>query len=356
MKIVILAHQGIGDFIMMASMLRIIDDNLEEGDEITIVLCNRFQSEFLSALNLKHSFSVLYVRLRGARRRLDFLFLAFRLRRMRADILFAPLLYDRPENAVWLYVVKAKAIIAQPLRYIRHMVTNPVLWRVDIPEHQVRFYERCAEAAGFVPVHERDTAIHKFDNFENDANEERIGLCPGATPHEMQKCWPLARFSELLVASKGKGYIFVFFGSKEEASLIDRILEVVDTKDCRVEFVLGENFETVCRRMKQCRCIVAGTTGLGHLAAALNIPLVVPSMMTNPFESGPYTEKIWNLRKALACAPCYRREYRYGCREYECCGLIAVSDVCECIKYCTEGKFEKRHNPILTKKAYGYVP
>lgn len=57
--------------------------------------------------------------------------------------------------------------------------------------------------------------------------------------------------------------------------------------------------------------IVSVDTGLGHLAAALEVPMVSLYGPTNPTQSGTWGNRQISLAAAFPCAPCMQRECTY---------------------------------------------
>lgn len=58
---------------------------------------------------------------------------------------------------------------------------------------------------------------------------------------------------------------------------------------------------------------VSVDTGLGHLATALDVPLIGLYGPTNPDLSGIYGVRQQSLKARYHCAPCMKKQCRYDC-------------------------------------------
>jgi heptosyltransferase I len=110
-------------------------------------------------------------------------------------------------------------------------------------------------------------------------------LVPGAA--QANKCWPIERFAEL--ASKiGErfGLSIVATGSQGEREYIEAIQASGNTR------VINLAGKTTVREliplMKRASLVVSNDTGPGHIAAALDVPIVMIFGPTNPARVCPY--------------------------------------------------------------------
>ncbi len=71
------------------------------------------------------------------------------------------------------------------------------------------------------------------------------------------------------------------------------------------------SLQALARALKGARGAVAVDTGLGHLAAALDVPTVGLYGPTNPDRSGIYGRRQVSLQAPYHCAPCMKRRCRF---------------------------------------------
>lgn len=125
---------------------------------------------------------------------------------------------------------------------------------------------------------------------------DALGLVPGA--HHPTKRWPLARFAE--VAAAWPGPVRVLGGPGEEAA----VSALVQAIGPRAQGLAERGFQGTLAALRACRVVVAGDTGLLHLAGALGLPVV------GIF--GPTTSQdgFWDpatglaVERPLPCRPC----------------------------------------------------
>lgn len=122
------------------------------------------------------------------------------------------------------------------------------------------------------------------------------------------KHWPEAYWRELACLAAEAGYtIQLPWGNLLEQERARRIAEGIASAQVLERMSLGELADV----MRTCQGVVAVDTGLGHLAAALNRPTVSIYGATNPFLSGTFGYHQLQLKAALPCAPCLRRQCQY---------------------------------------------
>ena len=88
-------------------------------------------------------------------------------------------------------------------------------------------------------------------------------------------------------------------------------------------------FDVLLQELAKCDIGISGTTGQGHMMAAAQLPMLVLSGVTDPYESGPYTERVAHLRHNLPCGPCYQETFRFGCGRVACMDQLNVEQGAE---------------------------
>lgn len=123
-----------------------------------------------------------------------------------------------------------------------------------------------------------------------------LGLVPGA--HHPTKRWPRERF--VTVAAAWPGPIRVLGGPGEE----EDVQALVEAIGPRAEGVAERGFTRTLAALRECRVVVAGDTGLLHLAGALGVPTVGvfgPTTSRDGFWDPACGEAV---ERELPCRPC----------------------------------------------------
>jgi heptosyltransferase I len=122
------------------------------------------------------------------------------------------------------------------------------------------------------------------------------------------KHWPERYWRELAELASAAGFqIKLPWGSLEEQARAQRIAEGLEAAQVLPRLPLAKIAE-VLSGAKAC---VAVDTGLGHLAAALDVPTLSLFGPTNPGFTGAYGHAQRHLASDFACAPCLRKTCNY---------------------------------------------
>ncbi|ROR29605.1 heptosyltransferase-2 [Inmirania thermothiophila] len=131
-----------------------------------------------------------------------------------------------------------------------------------------------------------------------------LGLCPGAE-YGPSKRWPARRYGALAARMAARGWRVWVFGSARERPLGE---EVVAASGGAARNLCGRTrLEDVVDLMSACERVVTNDSGLMHVAAATGTALTVIYGASSPDYTPPLTPRARIVRRALACAPCFRR-------------------------------------------------
>ncbi|MGP1924799.1 MAG: ADP-heptose--LPS heptosyltransferase RfaF [Arsenophonus sp. NEOnobi-MAG3] len=125
-----------------------------------------------------------------------------------------------------------------------------------------------------------------------------IGFCPGAE-FGPAKCWPTyhyAKLAQLLFAAHG--YQILIFGSKKDSRIAKDIQQLLSA-DCRqhcFNLVGKTTLEQAVNLLASCQAVVTNDSGLMHIAAALNRPLVALYGPSNPYFTPPLSNRVEIIR------------------------------------------------------------
>lgn len=110
-------------------------------------------------------------------------------------------------------------------------------------------------------------------------------LVPGAA--DSDKCWPRERFAALADRITEKfGLSVIAVGTTGEKDLIRQIIEKANLQ---VKDLAGRtNIRVLVSLLRGAKLVISNDTGPGHVAAALQVPMVMIFGRTNPARVGPY--------------------------------------------------------------------
>ncbi|MCX7627553.1 MAG: lipopolysaccharide heptosyltransferase II [Methylophilaceae bacterium] len=136
-----------------------------------------------------------------------------------------------------------------------------------------------------------------------------LGLCPGAE-YGPAKRWPEAYYAEVAKWALAHGWQVWLFGSAKDAGITAKIDALTGNRclDLGGKTSLGEAIDL----MALTDAVVSNDTGLMHLAAALNKPLVAIFGSSDPHHTPPMNEHARILHLGLECSPCFARTCPLG--------------------------------------------
>lgn len=173
--------------------------------------------------------------------------------------------------------------------------------------------------AGQVPVPKlRIDPAEQLDTLEKfglNTHKPVLVLCPGAE-YGPAKQWPEAHYAAVAAhyLQPQCGYQVWLLGSARDRAVADRILSGVRPStlaDCRNlcgETTLGDAVDLLAAAA----VVVSNDSGLMHVAAAVDRPLVVIYGSTSPAFTPPLSARARTVSLQLDCSPCFKRECPLG--------------------------------------------
>lgn len=142
-----------------------------------------------------------------------------------------------------------------------------------------------------------------------------VALCPGAEFGD-SKQWPATHFAELANRLLGEGWQVWILGSNNDKAMAEAILADIDTNALSAcANLTGEtSLAQAIDLLSLARLVVSNDSGLMHIAAALDKPLIALYGSTSPDFTPPLAEKVKLLSTDIECRPCFKRECPYGHR------------------------------------------
>jgi len=212
------------------------------------------------------------------------------------------------------------------------LLTHPVRRPVGIRQrHQTDYYLQILRGVGLVagdsrlelPLAEADRqqAARRLADEGLDPNLPLVGLNPSAT-FGPAKQWPEERYAALgdWIADRYRARILIF-GGPGDASLGRRIADVMRTRP--VNLAGRTDLAEAMALIGMLDLFVTNDSGLMHVAAALDVPLVAIFGSTNPVATGPWGSRSRVVRTDVPCSPCLQPTCRYG--HLDCMRRITVA-------------------------------
>ncbi len=145
-----------------------------------------------------------------------------------------------------------------------------------------------------------------------DTKRPVLILCPGAA-YGPAKRWPVGHFKAIAESwASHHGPVWVM-GDKKDKTHADAIANANDA----IHSLAGRtSLADACELMALGRIVVSNDSGLMHLAAALQRPLVAIYGSSSPGFTPPLAHDIRMVMPNIACSPCFERTCRFG--HYRC--------------------------------------
>lgn len=132
-----------------------------------------------------------------------------------------------------------------------------------------------------------------------------LGLCPGAE-YGPAKQWPAGNFAETAVAKLDDGWQVWILGSDKDAVQAQEINR--RCQDRCIDLTGRTSIAQAVHLMALCTAVVSNDSGLMHVAAALQKPLVAVFGSTDPGHTPPLNHNHRIEYLALSCSPCFKRQ------------------------------------------------
>ena len=251
----------------------------------------------------------------------------------------AILLQNAIEAAIITFLAGIPARIGFDTDGRRLLLTHPVRRTKAIKSiHQTGYYLKILEGAGLAtgtptlelhlnPADNR-RAAQMITEFGVAPDRPLIGLNPSATFGPAKQWFPerYAALGDRLSAELGA--VILIFGGPSDEALGHSITNLMSAPavDLSGRTSLGEAMALIDR----CTAFVTNDSGLMHVAAALNIPLVAVFGSTNWTTTSPFSDTSRIVRVPIECSPCMQPVCPLG--HMNCMRLVSVAMVADAVK------------------------
>lgn len=150
----------------------------------------------------------------------------------------------------------------------------------------------------------REQAVEKF-GLQSQITKPILALCPGAE-FGASKRWPESYYAEVALAKQKEGWSVWLFGSQNDSKTAARIQ--AESGSACIDLTGKTNLGEAIDLMSLATFVVTNDSGLMHVAAALERPLIAVYGSTDPGFTPPLEVAAKIVRLSLPCSPCFKRE------------------------------------------------
>lgn len=190
----------------------------------------------------------------------------------------------RLDKQQWVRMVDRFALLANPQNHTSEQTPNPVLYADSKNQQQ---------------------AIAKLSL---SAEKPILALCSGAE-YGAAKRWSVRHFAQVARHYHQQGYQIWLFGSHKDAQDADLIVQQAGVG---VNLCGKTAMDEAIDLLALAKMVVCNDSGLMHVAAALQRPLVAVYGSSSPIHTPPLSEKAKIISLNLSCSPCFKRECPLG--------------------------------------------
>lgn len=138
--------------------------------------------------------------------------------------------------------------------------------------------------------------------------QQILALAPGAAYGETKR-WPAEYYAEIARKKLRQGWQVWLFGSPNESDILGQIQAICDNQCLELSQIsLAKKIDL----MSLATLVISNDSGMLHVAAALQRPLIAIYGSTTPTFTPPLTNKAAVLSVDINCRPCFKRECPLG--------------------------------------------
>jgi heptosyltransferase-2 len=267
---------------------------------------------------------------------------AGRIRRMKFDL--ALLLQNAFEAALLAYLGGIKVRIGYNTDWRGFLLSHSVIRDDEVLGlHQVEYYLSILRAMGweakskdpkvFVANKDREAVDSVLIAEGIQRDHVLVGLSPGAV-FGPAKRWPAKRFAAIGDRAVQRwGAKVVVMGSQEDQDVCTEVHASMRYNSLNLcgRTTLGEAMALI----ERCHSFVTNDSGLMHIGAALDVPMVAVFGSTDPMATGPRSRNAKIVRHPVDCGPCLKPECP---TDYRCMLSIEADEVWREMEHAREEK------------------
>lgn len=154
-----------------------------------------------------------------------------------------------------------------------------------------------------------EAARQTLREFDLSLRTPALALCPGAE-YGPAKQWPAAYFAEVARYKRSRGWQVWVLGSSKDAAVAEEITRLVG--DGCTNLAGQTSLAQAIDLLSQATAVVSNDSGLMHVAAAFDRPLVAVYGSSDPNFTPPLSDNSRIETLGLECSPCFKRECPLG--------------------------------------------
>jgi len=198
-----------------------------------------------------------------------------------------------------------------------------------------RFAQLAETPEGQIPRPLADPKLTVSDA-QRDATLNKLGLtltqpvavfCPGAE-YGPAKRWPAAYFAETAHRLQQQGYAVWLIGSNKDKAVAETIV-ALSHQSCR-NLCGSTDLADAIALLSCAQLVISNDSGLMHLAAALDRPMLALFGSSSPQFTPPLSAQAQVVKLDIACSPCFKRECPLG--HFNCMNQLTPDLVWEKIR------------------------
>ncbi|GAA5315048.1 MAG: lipopolysaccharide heptosyltransferase II [Candidatus Pelagadaptatus aseana] len=151
------------------------------------------------------------------------------------------------------------------------------------------------------------------DKFQLTDERPVLALCPGAE-FGPAKRWPEEHYAAVAREKIDQGWQVWLLGSAKDQPVAETIVEHLQPEQADHCHILAGATELAdaIDLLSQADAVISNDSGLMHIAAALQKPLVVVYGSTSPGFTPPLSERVEVVQLEVDCGPCFERQCPQG--------------------------------------------
>lgn len=151
-------------------------------------------------------------------------------------------------------------------------------------------------------------------------------LCVGAE-YGPAKRWPAGHFAALAETLTRAGWQCWLVGSEKDKAIADAVLQTAP--GAAIDLCGATTLDEAIDLLAAADAVVANDSGLMHVAAALDKPLIALYGSSSPVFTPPLSDHAVIMKREIACSPCFARECPLG--HFRCMRELAPGKVAETV-------------------------
>lgn len=171
-----------------------------------------------------------------------------------------------------------------------------------------------------------------LDAYNLNPGQPVLALCPGAEFGEAKR-WPAPYYATVAQHQIEQGWQVWIFGSANDHSVAQQIRDLITPEhQTHCHNLAGStSLADAVDLMSLASAVATNDSGLMHIAAALDRPLVVMYGSSSPEFTPPLNSQVRILRTGIACSPCFKRVCPLG--HLKCLREIDAPQVIESLQH-----------------------